>query len=65
MYPYTIQDLLIGRTYRSSSRGEGIITSAEKNENVDVVGGDVYLIGWASKSSIKTQYSNIVVLYPY
>ena len=65
MYPYTIEDLLVGRTYYSQNRGSGTILSAEKNDKVDVSGGDVYLIRWASKGSIHTQYSNIVVVHPY
>jgi hypothetical protein len=60
---YTIEDLLIGKTYRSNSRHfEGEIISAEKRDGVWY--GDnteAYLIGINYKGSIKNKYATIAV----
>jgi hypothetical protein len=60
---YTIEDLLIGKTYRSRSRFfEGEIISAEKREGIWY--GDnteAYLIGIDYRGSLKTQYATIAV----
>jgi hypothetical protein len=60
---YTIEDLLIGKTYRSRSRFfEGEIISAEKREGIWY--GDnteAYLIGVNAKGSIRNRYATIAV----
>jgi hypothetical protein len=60
---YTIEDLLIGKTYRSRSRFfEGEIISAEKREGIWY--GDnteAYLIGVNAKGKLSTQYATIAV----
>jgi len=60
---YTIEGLLIGKTYRSRSRFfEGEIISAEPRP--EIYYGDnteAYLIGVNYKGSIKTQYATIAV----
>ena len=60
---YTIEDLLIGKTYRSRSRFfEGEIISAEKRDGVWY--GDnteAYLIGVNAKGSIRNKYATIAV----
>jgi hypothetical protein len=60
---YTIEDLLIGKTYRSTSRHfEGEIISAEPRpaiwygENTEA-----YLIGINAKGSIRNEYATIAV----
>jgi hypothetical protein len=60
---YTIEGLLIGKTYRSTSRHfEGEIVSAEPRP--EIYYGDnteAYLIGFNYKGSIKTQYATVAV----
>ncbi|CAB4185484.1 hypothetical protein UFOVP1119_60 [uncultured Caudovirales phage] len=60
---YTIEDLLIGKTYRSRSRFfEGEIISAEPRPEIWY--GDnteAYLIGVNYKGSVRTKYATIAV----
>jgi hypothetical protein len=60
---YTIEGLLIGKTYRSTSRHfEGEIISAEPRP--EIYYGDnteAYLIGFNYKGSVKTQYATVAV----
>jgi len=60
---YTIENLLVGKNYRSNSRFfEGEIISAEKREGIWY--GDnteAYLIGIDYRGSLKTQYATIAV----
>jgi hypothetical protein len=60
---YTIEDLLIGKTYRSNSRHfEGEIISAEKRDGVWYgENTEAYLIGINYKGSIKNKYATIAV----
>jgi hypothetical protein len=60
---YTIENLLVGKNYRSNSRFfEGEIISAEKREGIWY--GDnteAYLIGVNAKGKLSTQYATIAV----
>jgi hypothetical protein len=60
---YTIENLLVGKNYRSNSRFfEGEIISAEKREGIWY--GDnteAYLIGVSVKGKWNTQYATIAV----
>jgi hypothetical protein len=60
---YTIENLLIGKTYRSTSRHfEGEIISAEPRPEIWYgEKTEAYLIGINYKGSIKTQYATIAV----
>lgn len=60
---YTIEDLLIGKTYRSRSRFfEGEIISAEKRDGVWYgENTEAYLIGVNAKGSIQNKYATIAV----
>jgi hypothetical protein len=60
---YTIQDLLIGKEYRSRNRHfEGEIISAEHRPEVYYgEKTEAYLIGIDYRGSIKTQYATIAV----
>jgi hypothetical protein len=60
---YTIENLLIGKTYRSNSRHfEGEIISAEKREGIWYgENTEAYLIGVNHKGSIRTKYATIAV----
>lgn len=60
---YTIEDLLIGKTYRSNSRHfEGEIISAEKRDGVWYgENTEAYLVGINAKGSIKNKYATIAV----
>jgi hypothetical protein len=60
---YTIEDLLIGKTYRSRSRFfEGEIISAEKRDGVWYgENTEAYLIGINAKGSIRNKYATIAV----
>jgi hypothetical protein len=60
---YTIENLLIGKTYRSNSRHfEGEIISAEPRPEIWYgEKTEAYLIGINYKGSIKTQYATIAV----
>jgi hypothetical protein len=60
---YTIEDLLIGKTYRSRSRFfEGEIVSAEKREGVWYgENTEAYLIGINYKGSVRNKYATIAV----
>ena len=60
---YTIEDLLIGKTYRSRSRFfEGEIISAEKRDGIWYgENTEAYLIGINAKGSIRNEYATIAV----
>jgi hypothetical protein len=60
---YTIEGLLIGKTYRSQNRHfEGEIISAEKREGVWYgENTEAYLIGINYKGSIRNKYATIAV----
>jgi hypothetical protein len=60
---YTIQDLLIGKEYRSRNRHfEGEIISAEPRPEIWYgENTEAYLIGIDYRGSIKTQYATIAV----
>ena len=60
---YTIECLLIGKTYRSQNRHfEGEIISAEKREGVWYgENTEAYLIGINYKGSIRNKYATIAV----
>jgi hypothetical protein len=60
---YTIEDLLIGKTYRSRTRHfEGEIISAEKRDGIWYgENTEAYLIGINYKGSIKNKYATIAV----
>ena len=60
---YTIENLLIGKTYRSTSRHfEGEIISVEPRPEIWYgEKTEAYLIGINYKGSIKTQYATIAV----
>jgi hypothetical protein len=60
---YTIEDLLIGKTYRSRTRHfEGEIISAEKRDGVWYgENTEAYLIGVNAKGSIRNKYATIAV----
>ena len=60
---YTIEDLLIGKTYRSRSRFfEGEIISAEKRDGVWYgENTEAYLIGINAQGSIRNKYATIAV----
>jgi hypothetical protein len=60
---YTIQDLLIGKEYRSRNRHfEGEIISAEPRPEIWYgEKTEAYLIGINYRGSIKTQYATIAV----
>ncbi len=60
---YTIQDLLIGKEYRSRNRHfEGEIISAEPRPEIWYgENTEAYLIGIDYRGSIKTQYATVAV----
>ena len=60
---YTIEDLLIGKTYRSKTRHfEGEIISAEKRDGIWYgENTEAYLIGINYKGSIRNKYATIAV----
>jgi hypothetical protein len=60
---YTIEDLLIGKTYRSRTRHfEGEIISAEKRDGIWYgENTEAYLIGINYKGSIRNKYATIAV----
>ncbi len=60
---YTIEDLLIGKTYRSNSRNfSGEIISAEPRPEIWYgEKTEAYLIGVNYKGSIRTKYATIAV----
>ena len=60
---YTIEDLLIGKTYRSNSRYfEGEIISAEKRDAIWYgENTEAYLITIRTPSSIRDKYATVAV----
>jgi hypothetical protein len=60
---YTIEDLLIGKTYRSRTRHfEGEIVSAEKRDGIWYgENTEAYLIGINYKGSFRNKYATIAV----
>jgi hypothetical protein len=60
---YTIENLLIGKSYRSNSRHfQGEIISAEKRDGIWYgENTEAYLIGVNTPSSIRTKYATIAV----
>jgi hypothetical protein len=60
---YTIEDLLIGKTYRSRTRHfEGEIISAEKRDGIWYgENTEAYLIGINYKGSVRNKYATIAV----
>lgn len=64
MNAYSIEDLLIGRTYYSNSNRFkfGKIEHAEKRSDVYIEGGEAYLVQYYTNASIRPQYATIAVL---
>lgn len=60
---YTIENLLVGKTYRSRSRNfEGTITHAEKREGIWYGEGlEAYVVQVRTPSYLSDQYATIAV----